>query len=125
MVRKKLRDLIVRFQTLIVEYGIIAIFVHYVIFAVVIVGLWAAIRSGWQPTSMAASMGTWGAAYVAAKITQPFRIVATLALTPIVARLYERVTGRRRQPPETTAANSASAGPNASADSKERERIAH
>ncbi len=92
--RKKFRDLLARFQTLVVEYGIIAIIVHYVIFAIVIVGFWAAIRSGWQSTSTAGSMSTWGAAYVAAKITQPLRIIATIAITPFIAKLYEKLTGR-------------------------------
>lgn len=85
-----------RFRELILEYGIIALIVHYVIFAVVIVGFWFAIRAGWQPTSAAGTAGSWGAAYIAAKITQPLRIVATLAITPFVARLYERLTGRRK-----------------------------
>ncbi len=85
-----------RFRALILEYGIIALVVHYVIFAIVIVGFWFAIRSGWRPTSTAGTAGTWGAAYIAAKITQPLRIIATLAVTPFVARLYERITARSR-----------------------------
>jgi hypothetical protein len=93
-VRKKLNDLIIRFRNLFVEYGVIAIVVHYVIFALVIVGFWAAIRAGWQPSGAAASAGTWGAAYLATKVVQPVRIVATLAVTPFIARIYERVTGR-------------------------------
>ena len=80
--RKKLNDLVVRFRNLFVEYGVIAIAVHYVIFALVIVAFWAAIRAGWQPTGAAGSVGTWTAAYVATKVTQPLRIVATLAVTP-------------------------------------------
>ena len=78
------------------EYGIIALIVHYVIFAIVIAGFYFAIRSGWHTTSTAGSVGTWGAAYIAAKITQPLRIIATLAVTPFVARMYERVTGKTR-----------------------------
>jgi hypothetical protein len=85
-----------RFRDLMVEYGVIALIVHYVIFAIVIVGFYAAIRAGWQPTSTAGSVGTWTAAYIAAKITQPLRIVATIAVTPLVARVYERVTGKTR-----------------------------
>jgi len=93
-VRKKLSDLIVKFRDLVVEYGVIAIVVHYVIFALVIVGFWAAIRAGWRPTGAAESVGTWTAAYVATKVTQPLRIIATIAVTPFIARIYERVTGR-------------------------------
>ena len=87
-----------RFRELIVEYGVIALIVHYVIFAIVITGFWFAIRAGWRPSSTAGTAGSWGAAYIAAKITQPLRIVATLAVTPFIARVYERVTGKRRGP---------------------------
>ena len=93
--RQKLKDLLVRFRNLVVEYGVIAIIVHYVIFALVIVAFWMAMRAGWQPTSTAGNVGTWTAAYIATKVTQPLRIVATIAVTPFVARLYERVSGRR------------------------------
>jgi hypothetical protein len=93
-VRKKFNDLVIRFRNLFVEYGVIAIVVHYVIFAIVIVGFWAAIRAGWQPNGTAATAGTWGAAYLATKVVQPVRIVATLAVTPFIARFYERITGR-------------------------------
>ena len=88
-----------RFRELILEYGIIALVVHYIIFAIVIVGFWFAIRAGWQSTSAAGTAGSWGAAYIAAKITQPLRIVATLAITPFVARVYERLTGKRNGKP--------------------------
>ena len=100
--RKKLGDLLVRFRNLVLEYGVIALIVHYVVFALTIVGFWAAMRAGWQPTSAAASVGTWTAAYVATKFTQPLRIVATLALTPLIARIYERLSGRTARA-ETTA----------------------
>ena len=35
------------------------------------------------------------AAYIATKLTQPIRIGATILVTPIIARLYERLRGRR------------------------------
>jgi len=95
-VRQRLKDLLLRFRHLVLEYGAIALIVHYLIFAVVIVGFWFAIRLGWRPTDAVANVGAWTAAYIAAKITQPVRIVATIAITPFVARLYERVTGRSR-----------------------------
>jgi hypothetical protein len=93
-VRKKLSDLLVRFRDLVVEYGVIALIVHYAIFVLVIVGFWAAMRAGWEPTGAAGSVGTWTAAYVATKVTQPLRIVATIAITPFIAKIYERVTGQ-------------------------------
>lgn len=96
--RRAIAGSFARFRELILEYGIIALIVHYVIFAVVIVGFWLAIRSGWRSTTAAGTAGSWGAAYLAAKITQPLRIIATLAITPFVARAYERITGRTRKP---------------------------
>ena len=66
------------------------------IFFVVLAGFWAAIRFGWQPTSTAGTVGTWTAAYIATKLTQPLRILATLAITPVVAKVFERLTGGGR-----------------------------
>jgi hypothetical protein len=40
-------------------------------------------------------VGTFAAAYIATKLTQPLRIGATLVITPFIARLYERMRGRR------------------------------
>ena len=101
--RRAIAGSFTRFRELILEYGIIALIVHYAIFAVVIVGFWFAIRAGWRPTSSAGTAGSWGAAYIAAKITQPLRIIATLAITPLVARTYERITGKKRGGPASSA----------------------
>jgi len=89
-VRKRLKDLVIRFRDVVLEYGAIALVVHYAIFALVITGFWMAVRAGWEPTTAAGDVGSWTAAYVMAKITQPLRIVATIAVTPLIARWYER-----------------------------------
>lgn len=96
--RKKFQDLLLKFRNLLVEYGVTALVVHYVIFALVIVGFWTAIRLGWRSGGSAATVGTWTAAYVMTKVVQPLRIVATLAVTPFVAKVFERVTGRSTRP---------------------------
>lgn len=96
--RKNLSELLRKFRNLLVEYGVTALVVHYVIFVLVIVGFWAAIRMGWQPSSAVGSVGTWTAAYIMTKIVQPLRIIATLAVTPFIAKLYERLTGRSAGP---------------------------
>ena len=83
------------FKHVLAEYGVVALVLHYVIFGVVLGGAWLAMRAGWQPSSRIAGVGTWAAAYLVTKITQPVRMIATVALTPFVARGYERVTGRR------------------------------
>ena len=82
-------------QNLLAEYGTVAVIVYFVIFFAVLGAFWLAIRLGWQPTSAAGSVGTFAAAYIATKLTQPLRIAATLVITPFIARLYERMRGRR------------------------------
>jgi Kef-type K+ transport system membrane component KefB len=79
-------------KSVLAEYGPVAVVVYLVIFAAVLLGSWAAIHMGWRPASAAGSVGTFTAAYLFTKVTQPLRIAATLALTPLVARL----TGRGR-----------------------------
>ena len=91
---------------LMAEYGPVALTVYLVIFAVVFAGSWAAIQMGWQPEGVTGGLGTLGAAWVATKLTQPLRIGATLALTPLVARFVPRL----RRPPAGPA-NKAEAKP--------------
>lgn len=73
------------------ECGAVAVAVYLAIFAVVLLGSWAAIHLGWKPGGVRGGVGSFAAAYVATKLTQPLRIAATLALTPLVARAYERL----------------------------------
>ena len=44
----------------------------------------------------ATGLGAWTAAYIFTKILQPVRIGITLLLTPLLARLYERVRVAKR-----------------------------
>ena len=81
-------------QKLLAEYGTVAVVVYFVIFFAVLGAFWLAISLGWQPTSAAGSVGTFAAAYIATKLTQPLRIAATLVITPFIAKLYERMRGR-------------------------------
>ncbi|HJQ19905.1 MAG TPA: hypothetical protein VJ867_06100 [Gemmatimonadaceae bacterium] len=86
-------------KQILVEYGAVAVVVYLVIFFAVFFGFWAAIRFGWHPSGALANMGAVTAAYLATKVTQPLRIIGTLALTPLVARGVERFTGRKRSVP--------------------------
>ena len=88
-----------RLKLLMETYGPVAIVVYFAIFGLVFVGAIIAIHMGFQVSSGAGSAGALGAAYVATKLTQPVRILATLALTPLAARLV----GRR--PPRPTSPN--------------------
>jgi hypothetical protein len=84
-------------QNIFAEYGAVAVIVYFAIFFLVLFGFWAGFQFGWRPSSAAGTVGVWTAAYIATKLTQPVRIIATLAITPLVAKLYERVTGREKQ----------------------------
>jgi O-antigen ligase len=91
-------------KELLSEYGTVALVVYFAIFFAVLLGFWAAVQFGWRPASATGSVGALTAAYVATKLTQPVRIAATVALTPLVARAYERLTGRRaRRSPQPAA----------------------
>ena len=83
------------FKQLMTEYGPFAVAVYFTIFFAVLLGTWAAIHLGWQPQSATGSVGALGAAYVVTKLTQPVRIAVTLVLTPLVAKVYQRVTRQR------------------------------
>lgn len=72
------------------EYGAIAVVVYLVLFAVVLVGSYFAIRFGWTTRSAAGTAGVWAAAYIVTKLTQPFRIAATVLLSAFIGRLWDR-----------------------------------
>jgi len=86
-----------RLKQLMVEFGALALWVYFGIFAVVLVGFALAIRFGLGVESTAGTAGVWGAAWVSTKLTQPLRILATLALTPVVMQVLHRI--KRRPPP--------------------------
>lgn len=82
-------------QRLFAEYGLAAVIVYFSIFFAVLFGAWAAISAGWKPTGALGNVGTFTAAYLVTKVTQPVRIGATLVLAPLVARAWERLYLRR------------------------------
>ncbi len=76
------------------EYGATAVVVYLTIFFAVLLSAWGAIHLGWQLEGMTQNVGAFTAAYLATKVTQPLRIAATLALTPLVVRVVERFRPR-------------------------------
>ncbi len=80
------------------EYGAIAVVVYLVLFAVVLIGSFFAIRFGWTGRSAASTAGVWTAAYIVTKLTQPFRIATTVLLSAFIGRFWDR-----RRKPETPA----------------------
>lgn len=99
--RKSVKDFVV-------EYGAIGLTVYLTSTALVYLGFWIALQFGWRPSSTVGNAGYWITAYAAAKVTQPFRIIGSAAITPIIARIYERVTGRGAatgKPPDAASAS--------------------
>src|SRR5215210_2004643 len=80
-----------RMKAILAEYGTLAITIYLVIFVAVLAGFATAISMGFTPESAAGSAGTLAAAWVATKLTQPLRILATLALTPLVGQALKRL----------------------------------
>jgi len=78
----------------VVEYGAIGLTVYLTTTALVYVGFWLALQFGWRPSGTVGNAGYWITAYAAAKVTQPFRIIGSAAVTPLIARIYERITGK-------------------------------
>lgn len=97
---KKLKDLVL-------ELGAIGLAVYLTTTVLVYVGFWIALQFGWRPESATGTAGYWIAAYVTVKATQIPRIAVTVAVTPLIARFYDRVAGKKaaarespnRQPP--------------------------
>ena len=86
----------VRLKALLDEYGTVAIATYFGIFFLVLGGFTLAIKFGVKVDSTAGTAGTLAAAWVATKLTQPLRILATLVLTPVIGKLVQRL---RKPPP--------------------------
>ena len=80
----------VRLKKLMAEYGNVAIGTYLALSLLAIVGFSLAIGFGFGASSAGDVLGTIGAGWLAAKATVPLRILATLALTPLIAKLLER-----------------------------------
>jgi CBS domain-containing protein len=80
-------------KDLLAEYGTVALVVYLSIFVLVLAGFWVAIRVGWRTDGTAGNVGSLAAAYVAAKVTQPLRIAATVG-----ADITIRCVARGRHP---------------------------
>ncbi|MEZ4364875.1 MAG: hypothetical protein R2939_01145 [Kofleriaceae bacterium] len=77
-----------RLATLMEAYGKVALVTYLVLSLATIAGFSIAIGMGASPSSATGVLGVLGAGWLAAKATMPIRILVTLALTPLVARLW-------------------------------------
>ncbi|GHG86214.1 hypothetical protein GCM10012319_42980 [Comamonas sp. KCTC 72670] len=76
-----------RFKTLMLEYGPLAVAVNFAILGLVVVGFYAAIQFGFEPSSTGQKAGSWAAAYAASQVVKPLRFAAVFVLTPLIARI--------------------------------------
>ena len=81
-------------KNILAEYGMIAVVVYLLLFTIVFVGSYFAIRLGWTPGSVAGQAGAWTAAYIVTKVAQPLRIAGTVLITTFVGRLWDNRKGR-------------------------------
>jgi hypothetical protein len=79
-----------KLKVLLEEYGRVAIGTYLVIWLSVLTGFAIAIASGFRTESTQGGAGVLLGAWVATKLTQPLRIGATLALTPLVATIVRK-----------------------------------
>lgn len=79
-----------KLEKIFADYGPIALVIWFVIFGLTIVGFAMAIQAGVKVESAAGTAGVWGAAYIATQLTKPIRIFATLGLTALVGRFWNR-----------------------------------
>lgn len=82
--------MVAKLKQILAEYGFAAVVIYMTLFFAVLIGSYVAISAGWAPESVAGKAGAFTAAYVATKLTQPLRIAATVVLTPLVGRLWQR-----------------------------------
>lgn len=93
-----MKSLTANLRKLVEEYGVIAIIVSLTLFTLTYIGFLLALSFGVRVESVAGKAGLWGAAYLATELTKPIRILATLALTPVVAQAW-----RKLRPPPSSA----------------------
>lgn len=91
--------LFARYRRLVLEYGVWATVINLTIFGVAILCFHTAIRFGFEVEGAETSAGTWVAAYAAAQVIKPFRLMLVVFLTPLVARWWRR----RGDEPESAA----------------------
>jgi hypothetical protein len=72
------------------EYPRIAIITYLTLSVLSIAGFSIAIGIGASPSTATGMLGVIGAGWVAAKALMPLRILATLALTPLIAALIAK-----------------------------------
>ncbi len=90
-----------RYEYTVAAYGKAAFAVYLTLFFGTWVAFWFAIRTGVDVQSAGGDAGTIGGAWVATKVTQPVRILATVVLTPVAVGAMRRWVPQIAQPGKT------------------------
>ncbi len=72
------------------EYGKIAIWTYLILWLLVLGGFFLAIKMGIEVEGAGEATSALFGAWLAAKLTQPVRIAATIVLTPMVASVLRK-----------------------------------
>ena len=86
-----------RLKAIVKDYPQVAVFTYLGLSAIAIAAFSIAIGIGAEPSTATGVIGVIGAGWLAAKVTVPLRILATLALTPPIAALVKKL--KRKKPP--------------------------
>ncbi|HEY5957853.1 MAG TPA: hypothetical protein VIV60_14925, partial [Polyangiaceae bacterium] len=65
------------------------LYIYFAMFLLFVAGFALAISLGIKADDSTSKLGVLGAAWVATKLTQPLRIIASMALTPLFARWFK------------------------------------
>jgi hypothetical protein len=82
-----------RFKTLLADCAVLAIIVYFSIFFACLAGFAVLLHLGFDVKGAGGNAGVLAGAWAATKLTQPIRIMATLALTPPLERALRRAPG--------------------------------
>jgi hypothetical protein len=88
-----------KLKALLDQYGPVAIWTYLVIWLSVLAGFAIAISMGFRTESMQGGAGLLLGVWLATKLTQPLRIAATLALTPLISAVLQKWRRAHPKPP--------------------------
>jgi hypothetical protein len=75
-----------KLKTMMAKYSYVFVGVYLTVFILCMIGFYMAMQAGIKLESAGGQAGMLAGAWVACKVIQPFRILLSAALTPVVAR---------------------------------------
>ena len=98
-----------KMQEILLKLGRVGVFIYFGLFFLTLFGFWCALSFGMDLKSWSffsklgviEDIGIWGLAYAATKITQPLRIVLTVAIASFFVSDSEKQTEKEIKPEAT------------------------